>query len=152
MNLHQTSVEPASYGWFGDWLMSPGFGGAAAVLAAGLALVGVWRNVTARRESDRKQQWWERARWALDLILDDDPSARDVGLAVLEALADSEYADQHEAEVIDAAVSVVLDAYFDQSDETDAGGDVAGGSDETAGVPAPDPAHLEHPGKESDDG
>lgn len=91
--------------------MSPGFGGSAAVCAAILAFIGVHLTVRAQRHANRKQQWWERARWALDLTLSDQTTTRTVGLDVLEALSRSEYAGEHEFEVVDAAVAGVLDQY-----------------------------------------
>jgi hypothetical protein len=91
--------------------MSPGFGGLAAVIAAAVTFVGVARTVKTQRESNRKQQWWERARWGLDLTLSEDGTSRTVGLEVLDALGRSEYATEHEVEVIRAAVLPTLDAY-----------------------------------------
>lgn len=149
-----TSAQPAAgadwhkFGdWLGEWLMSPGFGGAAAVVAALLALYGVSRNVRVQREANRKQQWWERARWALDLTLNVDSSTRAVGFEVLDALARSEYADEHEAEVIDAAVSATLDAYVEQ----DIGGRASWTASNAGGEGATQ-AHLGAPGEENDHG
>jgi hypothetical protein len=125
---------------------SPGFGGAAAVVAAVIAFIGVSRNLKAQRNANRKQQWWERARWALDLTLDDDSSTRAVGFEVLDALARSEYADEHEAEVIDAAVSATLEAYVEQDDEDGVPDESNAGADDTS------QAQLEPPGEENDHG
>ena len=105
--------------WFITWAQSPGFGGAAAVVAAGLALAGaVWasrvqrNNAKADRnlkeKTDRKDQWWQRAKWALDYTLSDDPEKRVVGFKVLEALGNSEWANEHEADVIAAATERTL--------------------------------------------
>lgn len=149
MGTH-VAADPTTHGWFGDWLMSPGFGGAAAVLAAVIAFAGVSRNLKAQRNANRKQQWWERARWALDLTLDDDSSTRAVGFEVLDALARSEYADEHEAEVIDAAVSATLAAYAEQDDEQDE--DEPPHDESNAGATDSGQAHLESPGEESDHG
>ncbi len=131
------SRSDAFFIWVGEWLKSPGFGGLAAVVAAGVAFIGVSRTVKAQREAARRQQWWERARWALDLTLDQESSTRVVGFEVLDALANSEYAEEHEAEVIDAAVNATLDAYEDQK---------SSGSDPTqqedAGATPDGQAHL----------
>jgi hypothetical protein len=121
---------------FAQWLMSPGFGGTAAVMAAIIAWAGVSKSVKAQRQVTRKQQWWERARWALDLTLDDDSTTRAVGFEVLGALAQSEWATEHEADVIDAAIAATLDGY-DATDPND-----------TTGNPDTTPAHLS-PGPES---
>lgn len=128
---------------FGQWLMSPGFGGLAAVLAATIAFLGVSRNVKVQREANRKQQWWERARWALDLTLNDDSTTRTVGFEVLDALAGSEWAREHEYDVIEAAIGPTLDAYEEQ-DSTDEGADT--------GASTASQAHLESPADNSGEG
>jgi hypothetical protein len=114
------SGASATWSWarglpLGEWLMSPGFGGTAALAAALIALRGVRRTVTAQREANRKQQWWDRAKWALDLLLEDDYRKQIAGLEVLAALADSEWAFEHEADFVDAAVRPFLDAYLSRS-------------------------------------
>ncbi|WP_375000148.1 hypothetical protein [Aeromicrobium sp. CTD01-1L150] len=101
-----------------EFVMSPGFGGLAAVVAATIAYVGVHKTVKSRRAADRKAQWWDRARWALDLTLYDGSEHREVGYSVLEALGQSEYAAEHETDLIDAALDRTLDAYAAQ-DEAD---------------------------------
>lgn len=110
----------------GEWVRSPGFGGFAAVVAALIAVGGVWLNARSQRAGTRKQQWWERAHWALDLTLSDRPADREVGFAVLEALAESEWAAEHEADVIEAATEPSLRAYHEsqgqQIEHADGGG------------------------------
>lgn len=100
-------------GWR-EFALSPGFGGLAAVIAASIAYAGVRRTTRHQREAARKQQWWERAHWALDLTLQDDLEARLVGLNVLDALAESGYAAEHEIELVLAATESALDRYEDQ--------------------------------------
>ena len=99
-----------------------------------VAFWGVSRTVKVQRDANRKQQWWERARWALDLTLYDESTTRAVGFEVLAALAGSEWASEHEAEVIDAAVGPTLQAYEEQREDDQA-------SD--TGVSGPNQAHLE---------
>ena len=60
---------------------------------------------------------------------------------------DSEYAEEHEAEVIDAAMSAALDTYVDQREER-----LALDNESDAGAPDTDPAHLESAGEENDHG
>jgi hypothetical protein len=121
----QSVVGFQAFAW-GEWFMSPGFGGLAAVIAAAVAFGGVGHTVKAQRETNRKQQWWERARWALDLTLSEDSTSRTVGFEVLDALGCSEYATEHEVEVIAAAVLPTLEAYGEMTghdlDEDDDGG------------------------------
>lgn len=69
----------------GRWLLSPGFGGAAAVLAASLAF---WAAQAGRRSTDqraREERWWEQARWAADLLLHGDDQQA-LGIAALDQL------------------------------------------------------------------
>jgi hypothetical protein len=94
--------------WVLEWLLSPGFAGAAAVLAAVIAYLAARRQAAVNRETARRDQWWDRARWALDLTLIDDPECRIIGLATLGALATSEWAAEHEGDVIAAATERVL--------------------------------------------
>ena len=49
----------------------------------------------------------------------EDTTTRVVGLEVLDALAHSEYASEHESEVIDAAVAPTLEAYLAQLSEVE---------------------------------
>ncbi len=93
---------------WGGFALSPGLGGLAAVLAASIAYAGLRRAVHQQREAARKQQWWDRARWALDLTLADDSARREVGFEMLDALATSEWAAEHEADVVDAAIQSSL--------------------------------------------
>ncbi|WP_157943939.1 hypothetical protein [Blastococcus atacamensis] len=106
-------------GWLGAWVQSPGFGGVAAVIAAIIAFKAATRAATAarttaaqdrlqRERAERKAQWWLRAQWALDLTLSSDSETRTVGFRVLEALADSEWAEEHEGDIIAAATERAL--------------------------------------------
>ena len=100
-----------------SFLTSAGFGG---VMAVGAALIAWWAAVHSaamskeqaiedraqRYRSDRKEQWWSRAEWALNLVVSDRPG---LGFEVLYALGQSEWAEEHEFEVIDAALAAALD-------------------------------------------
>lgn len=107
---------------FEVWVPSPGFGGVAAVVAAAIAYAGVRRSVQAQREASRKQQWWDRAHWALDLTLSDDSTGRAIGIEVLDALGRSEFASEHEFDLVEAATAPSLEAYRATTD-----GDIAPG-------------------------
>ncbi|MFC5379459.1 hypothetical protein [Aquipuribacter nitratireducens] len=97
--------------WQG-FLLSPGFGGLAALLAAlvaGAVAASVARRDRLQRErTDRKNQWWTRAQWALDATTSDRAWVRVTGFRMLEALAESEWADEHEADVVAAATAPSL--------------------------------------------
>jgi predicted lysophospholipase L1 biosynthesis ABC-type transport system permease subunit len=117
------------------FLTSAGFGGAAAVAAALIAFAAAAygaRSTRRQAEEDRRQlerqrrkeQWWARAEWALTEVARGGRSAI-IGLGVLEALGRSEWADQHEADIIAAATDFAL--------ETEAH-DAVGGSPPTEGA------------------
>jgi hypothetical protein len=65
--------------WFPDFAQSPGFAGCLAVLAAGLAYYGTTQNA-------RKEQWWKRAEYALNLTLSSEETTQITGLEMLDAL------------------------------------------------------------------
>lgn len=150
----------AGYSW-GDFFQSPGFGGVAVVVAALITARGVKRSVLATREAThaqkeanaeavttqrradirrdeaaRRDQWWARAQWALNLILSDRQAAdRAVGHAVVEALAKSHYADTDELAIMDAAVDAAIVSFFEDVDNED--------DDEASGPPGTGEAHLD---------
>ncbi|MCU4671268.1 hypothetical protein ACFQRL_01525 [Microbacterium fluvii] len=117
--LGKVSGSPSD--WWGDWLRSPGFAGIAAVSAAVIAYVAATLTARSQRDqsekdraervrSERKSQWWSRAQWALDLMKESDPAAREMGLRFLAALARSEWAGEHEGDIVAAASGEALDA------------------------------------------
>lgn len=84
-------------GWLGEWLLSPGFGGATAVVAAviaGLIARGNRRSEAAQSRADRdaentrarEARWWEQARWAAALTVEPDERSVALGNAALSAL------------------------------------------------------------------
>jgi hypothetical protein len=104
-----------------SFFTSAGFGGSAAVLAALIAYAAARqaanttrvqaeadREVTERR--DRKAQWWLRAEWALNQVTSGTTERAEVGQKVLEALAGSEWAEEHEFDIIAAATEDALSA------------------------------------------
>lgn len=114
-------------------LTSSGFGGAMAVVAAAIAYYAARHAASSnrrqaeadreqRRRTDRKAQWWARAEWALNQTTG---GGIELGYRVLNALANSEWADQHEADVVAAATDDILSL-------TDP---------ETAAVPADEPGY-----------
>jgi hypothetical protein len=65
--------------WFPDFAQSPGFAGCLAVVAAGVAYIATTQNA-------RKDQWWKRAEYALNLTLTDEETTQITGLEMLDAL------------------------------------------------------------------
>ncbi len=102
------------------WAQSPGFGGAAAVAAAVIAFFAARGQASVQRQAERKEQWWKRAEWALNLTLSQDSDIRTIGFHTLESLSTSEYADEHEGDVIAAATERSIDQALDpELGETD---------------------------------
>ncbi|WP_136056011.1 DUF4153 domain-containing protein [Microbacterium sp. K24] len=96
--------------WFIPWAQTPGFGGAAAVVAAAIAFTAARNQAGVQRDAQRKEQWWKRAEWALTLVLSDKTETREIGFEVLEALGRSDYAAEHETDFVDAATRGLKDA------------------------------------------
>ncbi|WP_454051133.1 hypothetical protein [Cellulomonas sp. Marseille-Q8402] len=94
--------------WLSEWSRSAGFGGTAAIVAAAIAYGAASANARRQQWVDRKVQWWARAQWALDRVLSDDRHGQTAGLDVLAALASSEWAGEHESDVVDAALAGAL--------------------------------------------
>lgn len=113
-------------GWLGGWLVpwaqTPGFGGAMAVLASVIAFAAARHLARIQRAALRKEQWWKRAEWALNLTLDPDVDRREIGLSTLEALSTSEWRAEHEADVIAGAtviqtrttIPLMIDSHLEQ--------------------------------------
>ena len=68
----------AGWPWVSAWLVSPGFGGFAAVVAASLAFGG-------SRHQARLNAWWQRVEWALNLYVKPDATSieREAGAAAV---------------------------------------------------------------------
>ena len=65
--------------WFPDFAQSPGFAGCLAVVAAVIAYIATTKNA-------RKEQWWKRAEYALNLTLAEEETTQITGLEMLDAL------------------------------------------------------------------
>lgn len=85
---------------WGQWLTSPGFGGSAAVVAAVITFVGVRRAAAVQRENARRDQWWDRLKWAVDLALSDDEATANAGLEAMRAITETEGFDDDELNFI----------------------------------------------------
>lgn len=114
-----------------DFLTSAGFGGVMAVIAAVIAYLAARHGAASARNqaeedrsqrtrSDRKEQWWARAQWALNEVV---KGNADIGYKMLDALAESEWAGEHESDVIAAATDDALLAEEVPSDSDGAFGE-----------------------------
>lgn len=91
--------------WRDFWSGPPAagvFALAGALVAFGAASIAA---ATARRSAGR-QEWWDRAEWALGHVMSNDSSTRDVGLAAIEVLVGE--ATTTEAAMLDAVSSRLL--------------------------------------------
>lgn len=114
------AYEPANY--WEAWVLSPGAGATAIAIAALLALVGVIVTVTVhsrlakkdrelRDTADQRENWWERAQWALNLVIAGDDRQVRGAHAFLSYLAESDLAGVHQTELISAITDIDLDKY-----------------------------------------
>ena len=78
----------------------------AAVIAAWIA----WRTLAQRRHADRRDQWWKRTQWAIDLAMDRDFSRAIVGLVALKHLAASDLCTDEDYEMLDKIGGAKIDA------------------------------------------
>jgi hypothetical protein len=78
----------------------------AAVIAAWIA----WRALAQRREADRRDQWWQRTQWAIDLAMDRDFSRAIVGLVALKHLLASDLCTDEDYEMLDKIGGAKIDA------------------------------------------
>jgi hypothetical protein len=78
----------------------------AAVIAAWIA----WRTLAQRRQADRRDQWWKRTQWAIDLAMDRDFSRAVVGLVALKHLAASDLCTDEDYEMLDKIGGAKIDA------------------------------------------
>lgn len=87
------------------------------MLAAVIAYAAAGRAAKEARIGVRQEQWWDRARWALDLTLSDEEVNRTAGLEALGALGkSSQWTDEHETEFIEAVVNGTLERWLYQQD------------------------------------
>ena len=103
----------------------------ATLVVATVALYVGLRTIRQRDLADRREQWWERFRWATDLATGEDEDDRLLGLDVLELLADSRLAGPEELDLLEAGMTAALRRWPDLLDDTgvreDHGGDDAEG-------------------------
>ncbi|MFE5836890.1 hypothetical protein [Arthrobacter sp. NPDC056493] len=78
----------------------------AAVIAGWIA----WRALAQRREADRRDQWWKRTQWAIDLAMDRDFSRAVVGLVALKHLGASDLCTDEDYEMLDNIGGAKIDA------------------------------------------
>lgn len=82
------------------------------LLAALLASFLTWRNgsdATDQRENQaRREEWWRRFQYAMELALDQDPQRSAIGNRILEALVNSDLAGNDELDAVDAVFDQIV--------------------------------------------
>lgn len=99
--LHATEVV-APYFW-----LQPVVTGAGATLV----LVGASITVRQRYQADRKDQWWKRTQWALELLLRRDEDSVLLGLEILTQQVSAKVADSEDAKLIAQVLTPWVDSY-----------------------------------------
>lgn len=96
----------------------------ATLVVASVALFVGLRTIRQRDRADRRDQWWKRAQWVIDLTLSEDSHRRDLGYNAMLLLFDSSLAGPEELELLEVALSAellrrtdVLDDGWDISDD-----------------------------------
>ncbi len=64
--------------------------------------------IRQRDLADRRDQWWKRFAWAIELTVGDDLAAKDLGLDVLDLLGRSALAGREELEILEAGLTAAL--------------------------------------------
>ncbi|WP_156388379.1 MULTISPECIES: hypothetical protein [unclassified Rhodococcus (in: high G+C Gram-positive bacteria)] len=102
--------------WREFWTGPPA-AGLFAVAGAIIAFAAAWFTSNTARQAARRDEWWDRAEWALNLAMSDNGSDRDVGLAAIEVVLTE--ATDTEAEMVGAVTSILLDAPTVQVEDND---------------------------------
>ena len=92
-NVPSPAAQPTNF------FLSAGFAGILAVVAAGIAFFASTRN-------SKRERWWKRAEYALDLVLSGDEGKQLVGIKMLNTLKTR---DTGEADFLKAASDLILD-------------------------------------------
>ena len=100
---------------------------AAIWVASGAAAIGlinivvtIWQgHVTRRTENNRqnREQWWERFTWAAERVGGEEEDFREVGATVLHALANVDWVEVGDKDMIDAILEDLTDEVTDEDVE-----------------------------------
>jgi bisphosphoglycerate-independent phosphoglycerate mutase (AlkP superfamily) len=72
--------------------------------------------VLQRYRADRRDQWWKRTQWALDLVVSGEEDAVVLGLQVLEQQVAARTADAEDASFIAEVLEPLVDSYSGTDD------------------------------------
>ncbi|KUM36424.1 hypothetical protein AR689_21125 [Arthrobacter sp. EpRS71] len=68
-----------------------------------------------RHRADKRDQWWKRAEWALDLAIEGDLSAKFIGVSALTQLGDSKLLGREEERFLYEVVGSVQDLVIESA-------------------------------------
>lgn len=84
-----------------------------AVTGAGalLVLIGAAITVRQRYQADRRDQWWKRTQWALELLLTGEEDSIVIALDVLTMQVQAKVADKEDADFVAGVLLPAVDSY-----------------------------------------
>lgn len=85
----------------------------AAVVAGGIAVAAL----VQRHRADKRDQWWKRAQWAMDLAINGDLPAKSVGIQALTKIGESKLLAREEEEFLYEVGGAVQDLVIDSAME-----------------------------------
>lgn len=88
--------------------------------AAAVVLLGAAITVRQRYRADRKDQWWKRTQWALELMLDSDEDRQVLGLQVLDQQTGARVADGEDQRFVVEVVLPLTEYYLRNLDSDSA--------------------------------
>jgi hypothetical protein len=78
---------------------------ASPVVAALVAITGVWVTVAQKNRTDRREQWWKRVQWAAEQVVSDDEKKKAIGAgALLTLIAETKQIDLADSKLLDTIV------------------------------------------------
>ncbi|MCC3279346.1 hypothetical protein LJ754_09280 [Arthrobacter sp. zg-Y40] len=105
--------EPAAVVDAPWWEILGALGPLAVLAAAILTFIIGWKTLEQRRKADQRSEWWNRAQWAIEASMSEDPRRQETGLGVLDLLAQSDLAGEEETAIISIAWARPLTAVVD---------------------------------------
>lgn len=90
----------------------------ATLVSAALVLLGAGMTIRQRRRADRKEQWWSRTQWALDLLVSGRSERALLGAQVLAHQVQWPTADDEDAALVRDVVTPTVDGFLRGLDTT----------------------------------